>query len=67
MRPKILMGSFNFFYKNEKINGTSPKPCSFIYDFFPKSQTHNMLALMLDPCCYPKPSVMELEIETSLT
>jgi hypothetical protein len=26
-----------------------------------------MLALMLNPCRYPKPSVMELEIETSLT
>jgi hypothetical protein len=67
MRPKILMGSFNFLYKNEK---KMVQVLNLFLSFmisFQKAKTHNVLAPMLDLCYYPKPSVMELEIETSLT
>jgi hypothetical protein len=53
MRPKILMGSFKFFL-NAKVNDTNPKPFSFIYDFFPKSQNPQHVGTNVKPLLLPK-------------
>lgn len=60
-------GELQFYFLNAKKLVQVLNPFLSFMISFQKAKTHNMLALMLDPCCYPKPSVMEVEIETSLT
>jgi hypothetical protein len=47
-------GELQFIFLNAKVNGTSPKPFSFIYDFFPKSQNPQHVGINVRPLMLPK-------------